>query len=161
MVERARRRRRDESGATAVEFALVLPLLFLVLFGIIDFGWAFGQNLDLKHAAREGARLAVVNGSSGSSDHAGLIAEVDARATELDGDLAVRVALEDATGDGDAIDIGDRVVVCLRYPLRSLSGMSDKFLSGAIRSKAVMRMEKVPTFTSGSSTNWGSDGCTS
>ena len=43
---------------TAIEFAIAAPLLFLLLFGIIDFGWAFSQNLDVKHAAREGARLA-------------------------------------------------------------------------------------------------------
>ena len=51
-----------ERGATLVEFALVVPLLMLFIFGSIDFGWAFGQHINVRGAVREGARLAVVNG---------------------------------------------------------------------------------------------------
>lgn len=49
-------RSRDERGAAAVEFALILPLLVLLLFGISQFGLTFSQWLQLEHAAREGAR---------------------------------------------------------------------------------------------------------
>lgn len=55
------RRRGDERGANLVEFALVAPLLFALLFGMVEFGWAFAQNLDVKHTAREAGRLAAVN----------------------------------------------------------------------------------------------------
>ncbi len=47
-------------GATAVELALVLPVLIMVLFGIFQFGIAFNNWIALTHAAREGARLAAV-----------------------------------------------------------------------------------------------------
>jgi Flp pilus assembly protein TadG len=43
-----------------VEFALILPLLMLVLFGIVEFGRAWNAKQVLTDAAREGARLAVV-----------------------------------------------------------------------------------------------------
>ncbi len=59
--------RDSESGATAVEFALVLPILALILCGIFDIGNLF-FNLDVvNNAARQGARLAAVSPSSGQT----------------------------------------------------------------------------------------------
>jgi Flp pilus assembly protein TadG len=52
MTMRARRRR----GVVAVEFALVLPLLLLLLLGMFDYGWYFLCELNVTNAAREGAR---------------------------------------------------------------------------------------------------------
>jgi len=51
---------RSESGASAVEFALVLPVLMMILFGIIEFGIALYQQSILTNASREGARLGIV-----------------------------------------------------------------------------------------------------
>lgn len=51
---------RSESGASAVEFALLLPVLMMVLFGIIEFGFALYQQAVLTNASREGARLGIV-----------------------------------------------------------------------------------------------------
>jgi Flp pilus assembly protein TadG len=50
------RRPAGEGGAAAVEFALVLPLLLLVVFGIVDFGRMLNQQIMLTEAAREIAR---------------------------------------------------------------------------------------------------------
>jgi Flp pilus assembly protein TadG len=44
------------SGAAAVEFALLFPLFILIVFGIIDMGFAFNQKINLTQAAREGSR---------------------------------------------------------------------------------------------------------
>lgn len=49
-----------DSGAAAVEFALVAMLLVTLLVGIIQFGYLFFQWLELTHAAREGARWAAL-----------------------------------------------------------------------------------------------------
>ena len=51
---------RNEKGASAVEFALVLPIFVMVVFGIFQFGIAFNNWIAITHAAREGARLAAV-----------------------------------------------------------------------------------------------------
>ena len=50
---------RQEDGAAAVEFALLLPLLVLLLFGFIQFGTAFNTRIQATNAAREAARVAV------------------------------------------------------------------------------------------------------
>ena len=54
------RRWRSETGAELVEFALVFPMLLLVVLGIADFGILFQQYEVLTNAAREGARVAVL-----------------------------------------------------------------------------------------------------
>jgi Flp pilus assembly protein TadG len=59
-----------ERGQTMVEFALVLPLLCVLLFGVIQFGIVFNNYVTLTDAARAGARKAAV--SRGSSNPAGL-----------------------------------------------------------------------------------------
>jgi Flp pilus assembly protein TadG len=51
--------RRDD-GASAVELALVLPILMLILFGIISFGLYFAGSLGMSNATREAARYGVV-----------------------------------------------------------------------------------------------------
>lgn len=48
----------SESGANAVEFALLAPVVFLILFGTIYGGWAWNTQQTLTHAARDGARFA-------------------------------------------------------------------------------------------------------
>ena len=58
-----RRRHPRQRGAAVVEFAVVLPLLLTVLFGIIEYGWVFMVRQTLQTAAREGARLAVLQTS--------------------------------------------------------------------------------------------------
>lgn len=55
------RGRGSDRGAAAVEFALVLPLLLLIVFGIVDFGRAYNAQIELTQAAREGVRLAALS----------------------------------------------------------------------------------------------------
>ena len=51
---------RSARGAVAVEFALVLPLLLMILFAIIEFGHAYNVQISVTHAAREAARSMAV-----------------------------------------------------------------------------------------------------
>ena len=59
-----RRRNSRRARATAiVEFAVVLPLLLTIVFGIIEYGWVFMVRQTLQTAAREGCRLAILSTS--------------------------------------------------------------------------------------------------
>jgi hypothetical protein len=53
-----------EDGVAAVEFALILPVLFLILFGVLEFGRVWSQYQLFQGAAREGARCAAVASTS-------------------------------------------------------------------------------------------------
>jgi Flp pilus assembly protein TadG len=53
--------RRGERGATAVEFAVILPILLVLVFGIIAFGFGFARWVALTNGAREGARYMAIN----------------------------------------------------------------------------------------------------
>ncbi|MCU1351870.1 MAG: pilus assembly protein [Acidimicrobiales bacterium] len=57
-VHRAPRGAGDSRGTALVEFALVLPVLFSLLYGIISYGLAYNQKISLTNAAAEGARYA-------------------------------------------------------------------------------------------------------
>jgi len=71
-------------GAAAVEFALVLVVLLLILLGIIDFGRLLYVNQAVKSASREGARAAVISTTSWASASA-VAASAAAGADALDG----------------------------------------------------------------------------
>ena len=54
----------SESGAALVEFTILMPVLFLILFGIIEFGMIIFTQNNMTNAAREGARTSAVQGGS-------------------------------------------------------------------------------------------------
>lgn len=51
---------KDQEGASAIEFAIVLPLLMMILFGIVEFSIAFYDKSMITNASREGARAGIV-----------------------------------------------------------------------------------------------------
>ena len=74
----------SERGAAAVEFALVLPILVLILFGVIEFGGVYNAQLMVTGAAREGAREMAVGGDLADAEAAAVSAVVVAGADALD-----------------------------------------------------------------------------
>lgn len=69
-----------DRGAALVEFALILPILLILLLGIIDFGLYFYNDLQLTHAARDAARRASVNdvvGANAAIDAATFVSTTD------------------------------------------------------------------------------------
>ena len=64
-------RDRDERGAALVEFALILPILVLFLFGIVEFGRAYSARIQLTSAVREGARAVALGDDGVAATQAG------------------------------------------------------------------------------------------
>ena len=91
-----------QKGASAVEFAILLPIIVMLAFGIFEFGIAFNNYISITHAAREGARLAAVN----MDEELGL-EEFENRVRNS----APTVAIESITLDGEDGNIGDSVSV--------------------------------------------------
>lgn len=60
MSTQRRRRCRNRRGSVVVEFALIVPFLFIIIFGVIDFSRAYSQLNAINAALREGARFASV-----------------------------------------------------------------------------------------------------
>ena len=85
----------NEKGASAVEFALILPILMLLILGIIQFGFIFFHYISITHAAREGARWAALG-----EDNASVRAKVKNSAPGLvlnDSDISINPVGESVT----------------------------------------------------------------
>jgi Flp pilus assembly protein TadG len=123
---------RNERGQTMTEFALVLPILALLLFGIIQFGITFNNYVTLTDATRAGARKAAV-GRQVADPVGTAVAAVRSSAKDLNqGDLSVSVS--------SSWQSGQDVTVAATYPYSiSLLGMVVK--SGRLRSETTERVE--------------------
>jgi Flp pilus assembly protein TadG len=168
---------KGDSGAALVEAAIVLPLLFVLLFGIIDFGSLYNDYLSVRQGTREGARQAAVSTkplpASGTWASSGCVTSISA-GTNLDGyDLVCfvknRLGLNQANtrvkvffvsqGGTKPFAAGQGVTVCVQYPATSVSGYMTPFLNGSVLSSMVeIRIEQDSTWTTpvdeGALTTW-------
>jgi len=83
-----RRRWGSERGAAAVEFALVLPILVLILFGVIEFGGVYNAQLMVTGAAREAARAMAIDGVVAEAQAVALDAAIGIAPADLDVDVS-------------------------------------------------------------------------
>ena len=114
-----------DSGAAAVEFALVLPVLLLLLFGIIDFGRLYFTQITLTDAAREGVRVLALEGASGSgytSTQAAADAQSRVQGAVAGVDSAVTVTTGTCT-DGQPVTVTATANFSFLTPLPDLAGL--------------------------------------
>lgn len=123
----------DRRGSSLVEFALVAPLLVLLLMGILDFGRLFQAWLVVTHAAREGARSAAVGKSSSEVRD-----QVFLASPGLDPNL-LTITTQNAQGA-----TGSAVTVQVTYPVSMVTPLIGDILPQnpyAVTASAVMRLE--------------------
>ena len=131
------RRRTDDWGANLVEFAILAPLLILLLFGIIEFAWAFAQNLNVRHGAREGARLAAVDFTPN------IVSETCSRMDIVSGASVTFLGTDlDAT---PGLNPGDEVAATVDAPLNQITGFFTAWLPSDLTSTVAIRIEQPPT----------------
>jgi Flp pilus assembly protein TadG len=68
------KRKAHESGAAAVEFALILPVFVLMIVGMIEFSRLYNVQISLSNAAREGARVMAIYNNTGTASSAAVAA---------------------------------------------------------------------------------------
>ena len=104
----------DERGQTAVEFALIAPLLVILLLAIVQFGVAFHNYVTITDAARAGARKAIVARFAGGNFDEAKQTVRDA-ASSLDQNLLNQPGAIDVS-DPSGMTAGTLVTVTVKYP---------------------------------------------
>lgn len=139
----------SERGAALVEFAIVVPILFLLIFGMMEFGWAFMQHLDARHGAREGARLAAVNYEDPSSSDPQINELVAETCERMDGSARTTVWVEVPSGQpGPARSVGQMAEVRVVHRLDTLTGFLDFAIPDdtELTSTVQIRLEQAATW---------------
>lgn len=157
-MNRTTHRNRGESGASLVEFALIAPFLILLIVGIIEFGYLFGQYNEVRHAAREGARYAAV--SNPDRDGGGVSGSdvVDAICDSIDlPGGTVSISMNEVDAAGTIIDVGGKPNrgeygrIAVTAAIDSLSGapIISSFLPSQLSNDATFRLEQDAAWTAG------------
>jgi len=121
---------KNEKGASAVEFALILPILVMLVFGIFQFGIAYNNYITITHAAREGARLAAVD--LNNEDLKDIIIERAYPIPLTEEDIFIDTPL--GTDIGDPVEVEITYNITVEIPLVGSWNIP-------LTSKAVMRLE--------------------
>lgn len=121
-----------DKGAAAVEFALVLPILVMLLLGVIEFGYAMFVQSTVAGAAREGARTLAITTNSASAVQAAVTAAQPA--VNISGEVSANAAACSSTPVGS-------VTVSVKHTYTGLGGGIAWFFPHgiSIRGKGVMR----------------------
>ncbi len=143
-----------------MEFAIVVPALLLLVFGVIEFGIAYNDYLSVRSGTREAARLGVVNDLDGAPACKidGVTVTPPTAPTES---VGATQALICKTKDQIGLDetktkitiavtgpaVGENLKVCASFPLEAITGIAAPFISDKTLVSAVtMRLEQVPEF---------------
>lgn len=140
-------RSNSERGASAVEMALVAPFLLLLLLGIIEFGYVFGQYNEIRHSVREGARIAAVSNVDLDQD-----GDADFDADDIESYVCDALTLTNGTKTVTltqvGTDLGDVATVNVSVAAASLTGAPfiTSFLPAAIDNTATFLLEQDATW---------------
>jgi Flp pilus assembly protein TadG len=126
---------RREGGQTFVEFAIVLPILVMLVLGIAQFGVAFHNYLSITDATRVGARAAAVKRTAGACDAARTAIQNTVSAKQWTKISTDPTRITCTAG----ANLGDPITVTVKYPYEiGLPGFS---ASGDLMASATERLE--------------------
>ena len=132
--------RLKRSGAAVVEFAIVAPLFFLLIFGMIEYGRMVMVQQVITNASREGARRAVLDGSTSSDGVSAVNSFLDSAAVNSSG-AEVLVSPDPPENAG----FGGAVTVTVRIPFSKVSWLPSPMYLGSttLEAQTAMRRETV------------------
>jgi len=115
----------SDRGAALIEFAMVLPLFLMLVFGIMESSWAFAHLNDAHHGVREGARLAAVDGDRDPATTQDVLSEMCARmGLASDPNTTVTLTIVSNNDDGHAAR-GATANAAVSVDYQSLTGFLD------------------------------------
>lgn len=121
---------RRERGAAAVEFAIVMPLLMVLMVGIMEFGYAFFLQASVSSAARVGVRYYTINWNSTNAATKAAAIQTSIEMAKLAVPDGTKVTAASAFSPLCAKDIQTTLVVTYKYG--SLTGLLDSVLGSNI-----------------------------
>lgn len=138
-ARRMRGNRRVDSGASAVEFALVMPMVILLVLGALDFGLLLQARAQAANAAREGVRFAALGYKAAEVEKiaqnsvTGVSGTVQAKAE------CISVNAVPCTLGGESSGNTAKVTVSIRY--QGVTGLFPLLTETSFETSSVMRIE--------------------
>ena len=108
----------SERGAAAVEFAILLPLLLMLVLGTIEFGRAYNAQITLTNAARDGVRVMAIG-----NDPAG----AKTAAQNAAASVSTTIPSSDITLSTNTCSTGAQVTLTIKYNLATITGIAGPF----------------------------------
>lgn len=139
---------KSERGASAVEMALILPVLLMFLAGIMDFGLVFNNLMSMRQGIGASVRQGIV-AQPGSSSSCSITGAAGATAP-----TQKLICLTKSSMGLDPADSrtkisfpttkvrGGSLILCAQYPLDSTTSLFDPLLNGVLKAKVEMRIEQ-------------------
>ena len=133
--------RSPRRGAALMEAAIVLPLVLLLLFGVIEYGWLFLKSQQINNACREGARVGVRHGSVGADVTSAVQNSLQAVGLE-----SSAYSITMSPGDPGTIDRGDPFTVTITVPYEGTLSIGVPFIPvpATLQATVVMAREGPP-----------------
>ena len=135
LIKRRRHGAGSERGSALVEAAFITPLVFLVIFGILEFGWAFHDKLTVGNMSQSGARTASTQGNDTLADYQ-FVQAIDKAASALPRNQIQYIVLYKAASATDTVPAScssgtSQTGVCNVYVPANFSAPSTQFGCGA------------------------------
>jgi Flp pilus assembly protein TadG len=124
-------------GASAVEMAVVAPVVFAVIFGLMEIAYGYMVHHLIQDAARQGCRVAICNGQSNTTVQSKVNTLLQ---TERVVGATTKIMVNSSTADVSSAKAGDLITVQITIPASKVSFFpTSGYLTGQLNALCTMR----------------------